>query len=354
MPEQQQQQQQQRQLQIPFSTPRIHTTLSSWTRWPSHTRPERALSAGLSDSVIVRDFADPATRRHGLTAQVLRTQLHQLQPGMLDGLKHTAKTIVSIAKFYSSVWTSPESYRGANRRTSTTVSTGTLVHPELEMVVLGANQEGDVFTNELHRHLKEVERQVEEEVEKAEEEAEEEEQAGAVVAKREVDGKGPGKGRAMGLKLDLGAIKSGSPGWDKLAGAKAGTPFIEKGGFDWSGGGGGGGGGGGSTGGSGGGSGKGKGKGKLGGKAGLKLDLGAFTFGGGGGGGGNLPPGLARMGSGFERLEGAKAGTPFVEKTGFDFSFSSHSSSSFSTGRGSAKVDVDPMAAVDEDEEVAP
>lgn len=348
-----------------LSTPRIHTTLSSWTRWPSHTRPERSLSATISDGVIVRDFADPAIRRRALTHNAL---LHQLQPaGRFEGLKHTAKNVGRVAKFYSTLLTSPKSYRGANRRTSINVSSGTLVHPELEMVVMGADH--DVHTHEHHRTLKEIEEKFEEKIEED-----------IAAAKRVFSGKAKGKSRVpMGLKLDLGAVKSAVPasGFDKLAGAKAGTPFVEKGGFDWSGGGGA--------------------KGKN--KPSMKLDLGAFTFGGGNAGelghglarvesvkiapfveksgfewggaskkpglkldlsgfkfgdGGVArglsrvdsggPRGLGRADSGFERLEGAKAGTPFVEKSGFDFS-SQHSS------RGTDRDDVDPLAAVDEDEE---
>ena len=309
----------------------------------------------------MRDFADPATRRHAFTHETL---LHQLQPnaGRFQVLRHATKNIGNVARYYGTLLTSPRSYRGANRRTSINVSAGTLVHPELEMVAMGADH--DVHTHEHHRHLKEIERKFEEELEKAEEEI--------AVAKRVLSGKAKGKGRATGLKLDLGNVKATTPasgsGFDKLIGAKAGTPFAEKGGFDWSGG-----------------------KAKA--KPNLKLDLGAFSFGASSAADVGVPPALARVGSGHDKLEkggfdwggkkkpglkldlggfklggsaavdggprglsradsgfdkiaGAKAGTPFVEKSGFDFSFERSSRSD--------RDDVDPLAAVDEDEEVAP
>lgn len=334
--------------------PRIHTKLSSWTRWPSHTRPERALSATISDGVIVRDFADPAIRRHAFTHETL---LHQLQPaGRFPGLRHVTKNIGSVAKYYSTLLTSPRSYRGANRRTSTNVSSGTLVHPELEMVVIGADH--DMHALEHHRYLKEVEREFEEKIEEE-----------IVAANRVLSGRVKGKGRATELKLDLEALKATTPasGFDKLAGAKVGkSPFVEKGGFDWDGG-------------------QGKSKSELkldlgafsfsatsadrpglarveskkrvgaplvekggfdwggsGKKPELKLDLSAFKFGAAADG---RPRGMARADSGFDKIEGAKVGMPFVEKSGFDFS---------SRRSGIDRVDVDPLAAVDEDEEVAP
>ncbi|KAI9727153.1 MAG: hypothetical protein M1828_007354 [Chrysothrix sp. TS-e1954] len=37
--------------------PRSNSSLAAWSRYPSHTRHERSLSAGIADSVIARDFA---------------------------------------------------------------------------------------------------------------------------------------------------------------------------------------------------------------------------------------------------------------------------------------------------------
>jgi hypothetical protein len=361
--------------------PRIHTALASWNRWPSHTRPERAFSADIADAVIVRDFADTATTATTITPPPAQPHDHDAatahhhrlplqwhhhprhhhnphrpslpHPGKFAGLRHTSKNIVSFAKFYGTLLTSPKSYRGANRRTSINVSSGTLVHPELEMVVLGAELDvhAHAHSHEHWRRLKEVERKFEDGIgegmaRKGGGEGRGKGEmgrlagagAGAGALLREEEqagkGKGKGKGRAGGLKLDRGGVKAGigagaggSTEFDKLAGAKASTPFVEKGGFDWGGGSGG------------------SGKAKGGGKPGLKLDLRGFTLGGGGGGGASgASSGLARADSGFAKLEGAKVGTPFVEKGGFDFHF----------GRSDRRDDVDPMAADDEDEDQAP
>ncbi|KAM3420469.1 hypothetical protein BST61_g3738 [Cercospora zeina] len=230
----------------------IHTSLPSWTRYPSHTRPSRSASA-TDAGILIRDFADPSFRRNA-TANISQFP----QQTYRETLKHLAKNCTSVAKYYATRLTSPQGYRGVNRRTSVSVAKGGVREPELEMIALspgaggGGSNEGAeggggaeemqsaaVVGREEHRQLiASVERELGED----DEEEEEEEEEGEEKEKRcRAKGKGNGKG---GLKLDLSRARGGETafmradsGFEGLEGARLGTPFVvEKMGFDWGGG----------------------------------------------------------------------------------------------------------------------
>ncbi|WPB02108.1 uncharacterized protein RHO25_006742 [Cercospora beticola] len=217
----------------------IHTTLPSWTRFPSHTRALRSASA-TDPGIIIRDFADPSFRRNA-TANISQFP----QQTYRETLKHFAKNCASVAKYYATRLTSPEGYRGVNRRTSVSVAKGGVREPELEMISLSPGPvssgvgEGDEeggggmeVGREEHRLLLErVERELSEEDEEK-------------VDGNRWQGKGKekvkGKSRAMGMKLDLSRARGGTglmradSGFEGLEGARPGTPFVvEKAGFDW-------------------------------------------------------------------------------------------------------------------------
>ncbi|KAF2210493.1 hypothetical protein CERZMDRAFT_99552 [Cercospora zeae-maydis SCOH1-5] len=212
----------------------IHTALPSWTRYPSHTRSSRSASA-TDAGIIIRDFADPACRRNA-TANISQFP----QQTYRETLKHFAKTCTSVAKYYATRLTSPEGYRGVNRRTSVSVAKGGVREPELEMIALspgggsrgsdegaegggGDEMESAAVAREEHRQLIErVEREL----------SEDEPEQGKSREKRKEKGKG--------LKLDLSRARAGpelmraDSGFESLEGARLGTPFVvEKMGFDW-------------------------------------------------------------------------------------------------------------------------
>ncbi|GIZ44059.1 hypothetical protein CKM354_000726800 [Cercospora kikuchii] len=220
----------------------IHTTLPSWTRFPSHTRALRSASA-TDPGIIIRDFADPSFRRNA-TANISQFP----QQTYRETLKHLAKNCTSVAKYYATRLTSPEGYRGVNRRTSVSVAKGGVREPELEMISLspgavssgiGEGGEGgevggggmEVGREEHRLLLERVERELSED---------DEEKVDWDRGKGKEKEKVKLKDRPLGLKLDLSRARSGTgltradSGFEGLEGARPGTPFVvEQAGFDW-------------------------------------------------------------------------------------------------------------------------
>lgn len=148
--------------------PRIGTTLSSWSRFASHTRRDRCESAGPVDSIRTRDFAEPDKSPDEGDPS---TAVEQASPASKHSTRSSSKktkhggaliasrsmTFGGIVRYYHNLLTSPGDSRSQNRRTSVTVS-GELKHPELEMLppVTGA----EYHHNSIHDHLKKIEEQV--------------------------------------------------------------------------------------------------------------------------------------------------------------------------------------------------
>ena len=119
---------------------RIGTSLDSWSRYPSHTRAERCGPAGLSDTVITRDFAvDIDPEEIHVTDEIepgspmsKKSEKMKSKKAKASLPKSRSMTVNSIVRYYSNLFHTSGS-TGQNRRTS--VSTGgRLSYPELEML----------------------------------------------------------------------------------------------------------------------------------------------------------------------------------------------------------------------------
>lgn len=146
------------------SKPRICADMASWTQFPSHTRADRCGSAGPLDTMSVRDFGDPARTRLGAVTPAYgdpqsirltrrRSTKDSTKSKKRRGLvKSTSQGLEQVGRYYSNLFATAN-FRGNNRRTSVSVSTGALAHPELEMLapahVVDSHQP-------VHDHLKKV------------------------------------------------------------------------------------------------------------------------------------------------------------------------------------------------------
>lgn len=144
--------------------PRICTDMASWAQFPSHTRADRCGSAGRTDAMSTIDFADPSRARQGvvtpaendpppITSMRRRVTNGSKKSKRRRGLvKSTSQGLERVGRYYSNLFATAN-FRGNNRRTSVSASTGALAHPELEMLspapVVDAHQP-------LNDHLKKV------------------------------------------------------------------------------------------------------------------------------------------------------------------------------------------------------
>lgn len=140
------------------TTPKIRSSLASWSRFPSHTRNERCASASKADNIITRDFAidiDPhaATQSSPLSERSTQASSRRSRHSLL---RVPSRTFSKIVRYYSDLFTRDAGFRGGNRRTSVSASTGVVVHPELEMLppIAGSETHHD---GAKHEHLKSLE-----------------------------------------------------------------------------------------------------------------------------------------------------------------------------------------------------
>lgn len=178
-------------LSSPDHQKRIGTALESWSRFPSHSRPERSGSAGPKDAVFTKDFAIDMTT----------AELEALEEGVEAGSPPTSKgaslrgrrlprsrsTMFSgLARYYSNIFSS-DSAAGQNRRTSV-VKGGWLANPDLELLP-APNSSEPTFPHQDHgfkQHLHQLEHELEETVRRDVEFVEAEAQKFSKEVRREV------------------------------------------------------------------------------------------------------------------------------------------------------------------------
>lgn len=146
--------------------PRMGTSLASWSRFPSHSRPERSASASKADDMIVRDFAVDsklqAAQNQSTSPESKRSG--QMAKGRSKGglTKSRSSTFSGFVRYYANIFST-----GANQNRRTSVATGGwLEHPDLEMLPTVPFGEGHHSHHHTFRqHLHELEEAMREEVE---------------------------------------------------------------------------------------------------------------------------------------------------------------------------------------------
>ncbi|KAK5127576.1 hypothetical protein LTR85_006916 [Meristemomyces frigidus] len=153
----------------PSMAQRIGTTLDAWSRFPSHSRPERCASAGKADAVITRDFA----------VDVSPEDFDDIEDDELDvdEGKKAAKThskrlpkrrstmFNSMKNYYSNMFSSSGSNTAQNRRSSVSAG-GWLANPDLELLPPTSSHE-PTFPHHDHpfkQRLQELEQELEDAV----------------------------------------------------------------------------------------------------------------------------------------------------------------------------------------------
>lgn len=146
------------------SKPRICTDMASWAQYPSHTRADRCGSAGRADAMNAIDFADPSRLRVGAVTPTGRepaaitpvrrrpTNASTRSKKKRGLVKSTSQGLERVARYYSNLFAT-SNFRGNNRRTSVSASTGVLQHPELEMLAPATALDTH---QHVHDHLKRV------------------------------------------------------------------------------------------------------------------------------------------------------------------------------------------------------
>ena len=158
------------------NTNKIGTSLSSWSRYPSHTRTDRCSSAGRADAVLSRDFAIDIDPEH-ITSDDGETDVMEGRPkkhGSKRGkgaLRRRSSTMFSgLLRYYSNIFSAGS---GPQNRRSSVMTGGWLANPDLEMLPpsntaeTAAPHHDHYFKYHLHR----LEEQMLHEVEHLEEEA---------------------------------------------------------------------------------------------------------------------------------------------------------------------------------------
>ena len=152
---------------------RIGTSLSSWSRYPIHTRVERCGSAGRTDRILVHDFAvemspdEMGALDESEAGSTTARNAPDLNPGKTRGRhaktlsKSRSLTFGGIVRYYSNLFHTA-GFAGQNRRTSVTTG-GRLEYPELEMLPPSVSSDHPHGHSEHMNHLKEI---VREDVEK--------------------------------------------------------------------------------------------------------------------------------------------------------------------------------------------
>nr|POE52188.1 hypothetical protein CFP56_52569 [Quercus suber] len=136
---------------------KIGTSLASWSRFPSHSRPERCTSAGSADDVIVRDFVpynhhQTAQRQHDPSSD--RKPPKTARAWLKAGLpKSRSSTFGGFVRYYANIFST-----GVNQNRRSSVATGGwLEHPDLEMLSPVPHSETHHHHHSLRQHLHELE-----------------------------------------------------------------------------------------------------------------------------------------------------------------------------------------------------
>ncbi|UJO24538.1 hypothetical protein CLAFUW4_13854 [Fulvia fulva] len=140
--------------------PRIGTCLPSWTKFPSHTRPDRSASASTLDNVITRDFAvdiEAAESQSAATSPKGKKSRLTSSKSAKSLIRSPSRAYDGFIAYYTDLLTRA-GFHGQNRRTSVAMSQGTLLNPELEMIAPVTGSEGHVHS---YQHLLEIEQHLE-------------------------------------------------------------------------------------------------------------------------------------------------------------------------------------------------
>ncbi|KAK4496807.1 hypothetical protein PRZ48_012791 [Zasmidium cellare] len=148
------------QRQAKSTSPRIGTSLASWSKFPSHTRIERCSSAGRNDKVITRDFANVDPSNAPISPLSKSSTIRGSRKSNRSLIRSPSRAFSSLVQYYKDMLSRGEGFRGANRRTSVSANTGSVAHPELEMVspIPGAEAHHHHMN---HAHLHELEEHLE-------------------------------------------------------------------------------------------------------------------------------------------------------------------------------------------------
>ncbi|GAB7361580.1 hypothetical protein MBLNU230_g1632t1 [Neophaeotheca triangularis] len=120
---------------------RIGTSLSSWSRYPSHTREKRCGSAKDHDQVVARDFALDIHPHNvaGTDDEASDSEHHSGKPARLP--KSRSMTFGGALRHFTDMLPRPTFLGHSVRRTSISTS-GKLEYPELEMISPTLTQHG--------------------------------------------------------------------------------------------------------------------------------------------------------------------------------------------------------------------
>nr|POE82343.1 hypothetical protein CFP56_72491 [Quercus suber] len=135
---------------------KIGTSLPSWSRFPSHSRPERCASAGSEDDMIVRDFVacdTQQTEQHRANSPVEKKTIRGAKGWLHGGLSRSRSTTFGgFVRYYANIFST-----GANQNRRSSVATGGwLEHPDLEMLSPVPHSETH-HHHSLRQHLHELE-----------------------------------------------------------------------------------------------------------------------------------------------------------------------------------------------------
>ncbi|KAK3068450.1 hypothetical protein LTR53_013959 [Teratosphaeriaceae sp. CCFEE 6253] len=152
--------------QTPAAAKHIGSSLSSWTRFPSHTRGERCGSAGRADAVVARDFAfDDAERGASWDLEAGSPVNDRRGKGKAALPKRRSTTFGGLVRYYSSIFSSSASPQ--NRRSSIAAG-GWLAQPDLELLPPSSSSEPTFPKHDHHfkQRLHQLEHDLEEQVKK--------------------------------------------------------------------------------------------------------------------------------------------------------------------------------------------
>ena len=157
---------------------RIGTSLTTWSRYPSHTRAERCASAGHPDAIKTRDFAVHVNpeETHGPTDKAREAETPDSKKSANREHDHKlpksrSATFDKLLSYYSNIFTTGGS-TAQNRRTSVTTG-GWLANPDLELLPPPSPSTEHALPHHDHhfrKHLHQLEEHMMQEVEKMEQE----------------------------------------------------------------------------------------------------------------------------------------------------------------------------------------
>ncbi|KAK5138389.1 hypothetical protein LTR08_003450 [Meristemomyces frigidus] len=145
---------------------KIESALESWSRYPSHSRPDRCGSAGRLDAVLARDFAfgvDPEDVRGSEESETGTLERKKVARTPNKRLPKRRSTVFSgLKNYYSNIFSSSGSNTARNRRSSVSAG-GWLANPDLELLPPSTSSEPKHPHHDHHfkRRLQELEQELE-------------------------------------------------------------------------------------------------------------------------------------------------------------------------------------------------